>query len=290
VPAPPVPAPAPPAAAASGNGTLQTSVPATSYDARRKSAYDELNAARLGAGAGLLAQSAALDTSAADHAAYLTTNGFSSAGSVHDETAGRAGFTGTDPFDRMQAAGFGFSFAAEVIGDIGSPSTTSDCVGDLLDTIYHAADMLSSAQIPASGALIAYPFDGAIVASGTFHVSNETPRAPVALLPNATAGTPILVGFRNQDYVKSHAATIARFTLADASGNLVPGVILADSTVTGAGVNDDAGLDGGVVSGFAVLVPRSPLPPGSYTVTLDASVTGGQALALTTWTFRVVAP
>jgi uncharacterized protein YkwD len=317
-PASPVSPPPPTPTPVGTNGTLQSSVPAASYDARRKSAYDELNAARLGAGAGLLAQSAALDTSASSHAAYLTVNGFTSADSAHDETTGLPDFTGTDPFKRMQAAGYSFSFASEVIGDIGSSSPTSDCVGDLLDTIYHAADMLSretdvgigfgsgaaagmctidlasaltnsSAQIPPSGAIVAYPYGGATVASGTFHVANESPRAPASLLPNATAGTPVLVGFRNEDYVKSGAATISQFTLADAGGNLVPSVILADSSVTGTNVNDDSNLDGGVVSGFAVLVPKSPLPAGNYTVTLHAAVSGGQALALTTWTFKVAA-
>ncbi len=325
---PPPPPPASPAQApvsappVAGNGTLQSSVPATSYDARRKAAYDELNAARRGAGAGLLAQSAQLDMSASSHTAYLTANGFNSAASPHDEAAGLTDFTGADPFVRMKAAGYAYSFASEVIGDIGSTSATSDCVGDLLDTIYHAADMLSretdvgigfgsgaaagmctidfgspvadgGAQVPPRGAIIAYPYNGATVATGTFRVSSESPRAPTALLPNATAGTPILVGFRNQDYVdagEGAAATITRFSLADSAGNLVPTVILADSSVTGPGVNDDPGLDGSVISGFAALVPKSPLPVGRYTVTLHAAVTGGQALALTTWTFTVAAP
>ena len=90
VPAPPssTPVPAPPPPAVGTNGTLQTSVPPANYaDARRRAAFAELNAARLGAGAGLVAQSAPLDTSASDHAAYLTTNGFASASSPHDATA-----------------------------------------------------------------------------------------------------------------------------------------------------------------------------------------------------------
>lgn len=322
-PAPDVPTTPSPAPSVSTDGTLQSSVPAASYDARRRAAYDELNAARRGAGAGLLAQSAPLDTSASSHAAYLTVNGYASADSPHDETQGLTDFTGTDPFKRMQAAGYSFSFAAEVIGDIGSSAADSDCVGDLLDTIYHAADMLSretdvgigfgsgsaagmctidfgapladgAAQIPPSGAVIAYPYQGQTVASGTFHVSNESPRAPISLLPNATAGTPIIVGLRNRDYVDAYQpntvlATITQFSLADGAGNQVPAVILADSSIGGANVNTDANLDGGVVSGFAVLVPKSPLAAGSYTVTLRASIAGGQPLKLTSWTFTVAA-
>src|SRR3954465_8756582 len=78
-PPPPSPAPAPspspaPSPGVGSNGTLQTSVPAAVYsDNRHLSGYNQLNAVRLGAGAGLLAQSTALDTSAQDHADYLTT-------------------------------------------------------------------------------------------------------------------------------------------------------------------------------------------------------------------------
>jgi len=39
-----------------------------------------------------------------------------------------------------------------------------------------------------------------------------------------------------------------------------------------------------------VLVPVSPLAAGTYTVTLHATISGGQALALTHWSFKVAAP
>ena len=316
-PSPPAPAPAP-APGVGSNGTLQTSVTPASYpgDSRRLDAFNQLNAVRLGAGAGLLAQSTALDTSAQDHANYLAVNGFNSADSAHDETSGLPDFTGANPFVRMQNAGYNYSYATEVIGDIGSTSTSSDCVGDLLDTVYHAASMLSrvtdvgfgyganaaagmctidmasplnggsSKQIPPSGAIVAYPYGGATVAHGTFHVSSESPRVSVALLPNANAGTPILVGFRNQDAVAGGTVTITQFSLATAAGAAVPGVILADPVVTGSNVNADADLN----SQFAVLVPASPLAAGTYTVTLHATISGGQAIALTGWSFTVAAP
>ncbi|MFL6696057.1 MAG: CAP domain-containing protein [Vitreoscilla sp.] len=316
----PVPAPSPSSAPPVGtNGTLQTSVSAGTYsDARRLNAFNQLNAVRGGAGAGLLAQSAALDTSATSHANYLSANGFSSADSAHDETAGLPDFTGANPFARMQAAGFGtYSFATEVIGDIGSSSSSSDCVGDLLDTVYHAVSMLSrvtnvgfgfgtgtaagmctidmassladaSRQVPPSGAIVAYPYDGSTVAHGTFHVSNETPRVSTTLLPNATAGTPIVVGFRNQDAVAGGSVTITQFSIANAAGTALPSVILGSPEVTGTGVNQDPGLHDD--TDFAVLVPKTPLAAGTYTVTLHATISGGQALALTNWSFTVAAP
>ena len=323
VPAPapaPVPVPSPPPPGVAANGTLQTSVAAATYtDARRLAAFNQLNTVRQGAGAGLLAQSAMLDDSASSHAKYLTDNGFNSADSAHDETSGLPDYTGDNPFTRMQAQGYSYSFATEVIGDIGSSSATSDCVGDLLDTVYHAVSMLSrvvdvgfgygtgsaagmctidmasplsggARQIPPSGAIVAYPYNGSTVAHGTFHVSNESPRVSTTLLPNANAGTPIVLGFRNQDVVAGGTVSITQFSLATSAGVAVPSVVLAGSTVTGANVNADATLtnDGG--KEFAVLVPVNPLAAGSYTVTLHATVSGGQALALTSWSFTVAAP
>ena len=313
----PAPGPAPaPAPGVGSNGTLQTSVAPASYpgDARRLNAFNQLNTVRQGAGAGLLAQSTALDTSASSHTAYLTVNGFNSADSAHDETSGLPDFFGANPFVRMKNAGYNYSYATEVIGDIGSSSSTSDCVGDLLDTVYHAASMLSrvtdagfgfgtgtaagmctidlaspfnggaAEQIPPSGAVVAYPYNGGTVAHGTFHVSNESPRVAKALLPNDNAGTPILVGFRNQDVIAGGQVTITQFSLAASGGGAVPGVILAGAGITGAGVNADSGLDSEIM---AALVPSNPLPPGTYTVTLHATISGGRALALTTWSFTV---
>jgi uncharacterized protein YkwD len=324
---PPPPVQVPPGPAVGTNGTLQTSVAAANYgsDARRLKAFDQLNAVRLGAGAGLLAQSTALDTSALDHANYLSVNGFNSADSAHDETPGLADFSGANPFVRMQSAGYSYSYATEVIGDIGSASASSDCVGDLLDTVYHAASMLSrvtdvgfgfgtgaaagmctidmasplnggfTKQIPPSGAIVAYPYAGSTVAHGTFHVANESPRVSTALLPNATAGTPIIIGLRNQDLVAGGIATITQLTLSNSAGAVVPSVIVADSAIQGAGVASDPELSDqpnspGSGSRCAVLVPVAPLAAGTYTVTLQATIGGGQALALTTWSFTVAAP
>ena len=304
-----------------GDSPAPAPVPAPSPapDARRLAAFNQLNTVRQGAGAGLLAESTMLDASAAAHAKYLTDNGFNTADSAHDETSGLPDYTGANPFTRMQAQGYSYSFATEVIGDIGSSSSTSDCVGDLLDTVYHAVSMLSRVtdvgigfgsgsaagmctidmasplsgtglQIPPSGAIVAYPYNGSTVAHGTFHVSNESPRVSTALLPNATAGTPIVLGFRNHDVVAGGTVTITQFSIATSAGTVLPSVILGGSTVTGANVNADDTLtnDGG--KEFAVLVPVSPLVAGSYTVTLHATISGGQALALTTWSFTVAAP
>ena len=59
---------------------------------------------------------------------------------------------------------------------------------------------------------------------------------------------------------------------------------MASPGIAGTGVNADAELD----SYFAaVLIPKSPLAAGTYRVTLQAAISGGQALQLTSWTFTV---
>jgi len=317
----PLPAPPPaavvPAQPPAADGTRTARVAETGYaDARRRAALASLNAARAAAGAGPLAHSPRLDRAATGHAAYLAANGFETTPSVHDERAGLPDFGGVDAFVRMRSAGYSFSYASEVIGEIGATSPAADCIGDLLDTIYHAALLLSqvsevgfgfgsgasaglctvdlatplrggAAQLPPAGAIVAYPGAGQRVAGGSFRVDKESPRAAPGLLPGAEVGRPVLVGFRNQDWLRADptrpVVTITRFELSAAAGTVVPAVILANAAVTGAGVIEDAALG----SGFAVLVPTSPLPAGRYQVDLRATIAGGRSLALTSWSFDV---
>ena len=292
---------------------------ADSANDRHDGAIATLNAIRRHAGAGTLAPSPALETSASRHAAYLDANGLRSAATVHDETPGLAAFSGPDPFVRMRAAGYQPSYATEVVGNIGSASPDATCIDNLMNTVYHAALLLSrvtqvglafgsgryagmctidlgapfdarDGQPPAPGEVVTYPYAGMTVASGTYAVAAENPRPPLGWLPNAKAGTPVLVGFRNEDYVAADAAlprvVIDRFALSDAAGTLVPSVVLADAAIGGPGVNVDRPLHGG----FAVLVPLHPLPAGRYSVSLSARVVGGHSLALSSWWFQVAAP
>ena len=279
-------------------------------------AFATLNETRLRSGAGALQWSAALAAAATRHAAYLDTNGLRSASTLHAETLGLQEFTGTDPFARMRAAGYRLSYATEVVGDVGSSSPEGHCVEDLLDTVYHAALLLSrvtqaglafgatryagmciidlgapleavSANVPAAGQAVTFPFPGMTVHDGTYRVSSENPRPSVALLPAALAGTPVLVGFRNADYLRASSTSprvnIDAFTIADASGQRLPAVILAEPSIAGEAVNADESLQGG----FAVLVPMRPLSDGRYFVTLHARVSCGESLMPMSWWFDV---
>ena len=275
-----------------------------------------LNETRLRSGAGALEWSGALAAAATRHAAYLDTNGLKSASTVHAETTGLQEFTGADPFVRMRAAGYTLSYATEVVGDIGASSPEGHCVEGLLDTVYHAALLLSrvtqaglafgaaqypgmciidlgvpsgaaSANVPAAGQMVTFPFPGMTVSDGTYRVSSENPRPSVALLPASVAGTPVLVGFRNADYLraspKNPRVSIDAFTISDAGGRRLPAVILADPSIAGEAVSSDGSLQGG----FAVLVPMRPLSDGRYFVALHAQVLNGTSLMPISWWFDV---
>jgi hypothetical protein len=276
-----------------------------------------LNALRTAAGAQAVGRSDLLSSSASRHATYLSHNGFRSASSVHAETAGLADFSGTDPFIRMRAAGYRPLYTTEVVGDIGSTATDSDCVDHLMSTVYHAALLLSrvteggvaygtgaaagacvidlGAPLTAApaiaatpGGIVRYPWPGMTVPTGSLRLDSETPRPAPAQLPEAIVGTPVLVGLRGAGPAAAASGVqglqIQDFELRDASDTPVACVILADVAVTGPAVVADAALHGG----FAVLVPRKPLAPGRYRVLLHATM-GSEEIAPAPWTF-VVAP
>lgn len=285
---------------------------------RRQRALRHLDELRRAAGAGGLVRSELLGLSASRHAAYLSRNGFRSVPTVHAETEGLPGFTGADPFVRMRTAGYRMSYATELIGDVGSHAVDTDCLVHLMNTVYHAALLLSRVteagvaygegsaagmciidlaapvgasdmQTPGSGEIVRYPWPGMVAATGTYLVGSENPRPPPSLLPNANAGIPVLVGLRNADFVSAAAGAgveIQRFELSDAHGLLVPGIVFADRVITGPGIVADIGLHGV----FAAFVPQLPLEPGRYRVTLRATIAGTHAIAPPAWFFSVAAP
>ena len=299
------------------SGTLHTSVSASTYGAGTlgDSAFTALNAARQGAGAGLVSQNIKIDVAAGAHAAYVQANGV-----THIEDSGKPGFYAASVSDRLIKAGFNSGFNTETIGGTGASLQGRDCVLGLLNTVYHGVALLSIAtdvgfgfgldaagtplcvtnpatvagdslgQVPAAGAFIAYPYSGQQNVFETFYAGYETPRVPVSDFPNLTAGTPIIVSVRNADYLNFQAAgtlvaTVTAFNLKDAGGNLVPAGILALS-----GLNAGPGVtlipDSNMREGFVSLVPFSPLVKGqSYTATFSATLKSGGPTMTKTWSF-----
>ena len=306
------PEPAPPDVAT----VAASAVPSSDASRRGDRSLARLEAIRTASGAGALTRSELLTRSASRHAAYLGVNGLRAAPSIHAESAERAGFTGTDPFVRMRAAGYRYSYATEVVGDVGQAAMDNDCVDLLMNTVYHAALLLSrvtqagvaygdgpaagtcvidlgaplelpGTPVPPSGDIVRYPWPGMTLPTGTFRPALENPRPSSTLLPGPAVGTPVLVGLRNAEALAASMGAdgveIQVFELRDGRDTVVPSVVLADPAITGPGIVADKGLHGV----FAALVPRQPLPPGFYRVILHATIGPECALVPVPWQFSV---
>ncbi len=300
-------------------GTLQTSMVPTSYanGSLGGNALASLNTARRAAGAGLLIQSPRLDVAAAAHATYLTSN----IGAVgHSEDAAKINFFEISPPSRMAKAGFAANYWVEAIS-AGGTLLGSNCVEQLLNSVYHAVAVLSPAthvgfgfvganfattpicvsdlatlssdafgQVARAGALLTYPYGGQTGVLESFDVNDESPRPSLVLIPNDIAGTPVIVNVRNADYVNFFAAgtlnaSVTRFELTDQGGNLVPAIILAHPSLQ-AGDGIALSADPILLTGAIVLVPLTPLIRAqTYTVAFSATLKAGSPALERTWSF-----
>jgi len=299
-------------------GNLQTSIPATSYavGSAGASAIASLNAARQGAGAGLLVQSTQLDDSAAAHAIYLATN-LGSTG--HSEDPTKINYFELSPESRIAKAGFAAGDSTEAISNAGT-LLASDCMQQLLNSLYNAVALLGPSthvgfgfgtnfattpfcvsvlatpssnlygQVAGAGSLLTYPYGGQSEVVEAFDVNVQSPRPPLSLFPNTMAGTPVIVNVRNADFVNLLAAgtlnvVVNRFELTDRSGNRVPSAVLANPSLRpGAGMTLNADAD--LLTGAAVLIPLAPLSRAhTYTVVFSAELKAGGPGLDKTWSF-----
>jgi len=313
-----------PAAAADvpSAGTLQLVADTANYPggSTEGATWRDLNTARQLAGAGWLSQSTALDTAAAAHSTYLTSN-IDVMG--HAEDPGKTAYYAATPADRASKAGFAASFTAETISSYRPQVNLQslDCAGDLLNSVYNAAALLGPAthvglhgfaathsgaqfclglvaapsnrpegQVVPAGNMVAYPYDGQSGVIESVNLQVEAPRPSAAALPNNLAGTPVIVNVRNADYLNGNRLgslnpKVTQFSMTDGSGNAVPSAILAHAALTGAGValTQDANLPVGTV----VLVPLSPLYRSQpYTVTFSATLKDGGPTLHKSWSFK----
>jgi len=312
-------------------GTLAASAPTPTYAAGSDQllAFNTLQAARQNAGAGLLVQSTQIDTAAGAHSTYLGDN--FAQGVSHTETSGLPGYYADTLDARLIKAGYQFALGGEVLAAVNSttPATGGDCVAQLLNTVYHLSVMLSpltqvgigtdattaagmplqvcvldlatpaangALQIPATGAVVAYPFPGQTNVPASFQPGGESPRVPVALVPAQVAGPPIAISLANADYVNisdvgTLNATLITFTLTDAAGSLVPAAIIANPAIHGStNVTVNADTTGDIGTGMAVMIPLAALNTSStYTVTVNATLQAGGTPLAKTWTFTTAA-
>jgi len=276
--------------------------------------YSYLNTVRLAANAGAVNAVATLNTAATAHSAYILANP-SEFG--HTEISGHSGFTGVSANDRIAAAGYTGSLWSEGVtgyADIATPYASA-CPQALLNTMYHMASMLgpfrdlgigykpdgtgsgycvmdyaymTSPQYPAAGTVVTYPYSGQTDAAWAFLPAAETPRPPATL--SGTVGQPILASMGSLAVVtgdNSGKGTVTTFVLKDAGGNVIPGYVMAPTSITVA--NGITTLDDSANYVYyqpydAFLVPQAALTPNTtYTVTFVGTYNGVAHNA--TWSF-----
>ena len=286
----PVAAPAP-AAAASGPlaAVLWVTAP-VGYNADRLAAFDRLNAIRLSAGLGLLAQNAVLDQAAQAHADWEIANDTY----AHAEAAGTSGFTGVNWWNRDEALGYAPLGGAELLS---SGVGAAAAVDGLVNVVYHRAALLAfepldvgigwsgavagkvsqplvmdltrpaddpvrslgqAAQAAIAGVAV-WPLDGAVGVATRMGAENPDPVPGVDV---GTLGTPASITVSSALTI---AATSFRLTHAG-TGVDVPAIVLSNS-------NDPNFL---LPPSFIALVPVGPLQADTtYAVSFTGSVVDG---------------
>jgi uncharacterized protein YkwD len=317
-PAPPPSSPVPPPVGPTrADFALAASTPTPNYAASSSelTAFNLTNTARAGAGVGLVAQNTKLDTAAAAHVNYLALNGI--AGGLHSETAGMPGFTGASEIDRDQAVGYGTNVTE--VANVTSSTNPTDCVNELLDTVYHMNAMLESwrdagiaygtlptvgnytvcvmefgtqatafAQFADAGTVAAYPFAGQTDVADSFMPSVEDPN-PAPDLGSSQVGFPVRVSMVDygSETAPSRTFTVTQFSLVDSHGTAIPARLIASASTIGSGVTLTVDPQGFLQGGEVFLLPLSPLASGTnYTATFAG--TGGTNAYAKTWSFTTL--
>lgn len=123
--------------------SLQTAAtPAYAAGSYSETAFNQLNSFRAAQGLGPLNQNAYIDIAAKNHQDYVRVNVGGT--DPHGETAGKPGFTGMTPKDRMIAAGYSAVTASEVIAfSVQYPDPNASAITNLINGLYHRAGMMS---------------------------------------------------------------------------------------------------------------------------------------------------
>ncbi|SPK77429.1 conserved exported protein of unknown function (plasmid) [Cupriavidus taiwanensis] len=271
-----------------------TSAPAPSYASGdlRLTTFNDLNDYRIKMGVGALRQDPALDIAADNHLSYMKTNGVFS----HEETAGKPGFTGTNPYDQAVTAGASRNQYVSQAAD-----ASAFCVDSFKNSVYHLQGITSNQEsigianrdsycvmnfgvitgakgsgygLPSWGGQqmsvgsVAYsPIDGEKI-WGSFTPAGESPNPAPDLM---TAGHPIM--FRAPAPNAGDVLTVTHFGLTGPGGASVPARVLVPTDAKAGSVNtavEDARLYRGVV----FLLPTQPLVAGTYTATFSGARNG----------------
>lgn len=165
-------------------------------DAQTIAALAAVHSYRLPAGAGCVTMVAEINTAAQNHCDYYAANSGMCIASPHNEVMGCAGFTGEDPGDRMNAAGYQGWGGGEVMA---FQDDGAQAVAQWVNSVWHRLPILDpwttelgyghaancdtidfgsgSTALP-DDALVLYPYDGQTDVPVSFDGSREGPMPP----------------------------------------------------------------------------------------------------------------
>ncbi len=273
-----------------------------SLDKMANDALDRLNQRRSQIGLAPVQRNVVLDRSAAAHANYLTRNrALYTEG--HYESAGRPGYTGATPAQRIQAAGYTGNGTAENIALVSYPlgELSTD---DLIDAPYHRqaqfgpymeAGVAMGTQPAPQGFVnpdhyiyvinfggdssardksrktqpFVYPVDGQKDVPADW-IANESPN-PLPDMNGQRVGYPISLSAAPGDELK-----VTTFTLTDARKVAVAGRLITTRTD-----------DGKPLSGYAFWIPLKPLAYGTGYQAHATGTLNGTAFS-TQWRFTTL--
>ncbi|WP_439672816.1 SCP domain-containing protein (plasmid) [Cupriavidus necator] len=267
----------------------------------RLAAFNALNDYRIKMSVGALKQDGTLDVAADNHLGYMKANSVI----AHEETAGKPGFTGANPYEQAVAAG-----ASKNQWISQSASGSVDCVTVFKNSVYHLQGITSNqetvgiairdgycvlnfgvatgangngyglpqwgGQQMATNAFTYSPIDNEVV-PGIFTATGEQP-SPAPDLPKA--GHPIM--FRVPAPDANDVLTVSSFTLSGPGGAAIPVRVLVP-TKAKAGSVASAIEDKNLYAGVVFMLPTQPLAAGTYTATFSGARNG---VAITkSWSF-----
>lgn len=150
-------------------GVSQQEVPPTySIATNEYAAFMELNRIRKSIGLGVVNQNQFIDTAALNHANYIQQS-FKVGDNAHTEVAGRSGFTGVTPFDRMKAAGYtSISSGSEVsAAQVGGLS-----ISILMNAIFHRQTLMDESVSDVG--MISTQLNGTIINFGLSRTTTQS--------------------------------------------------------------------------------------------------------------------
>lgn len=271
-------------------GTLQTTVtvaPPASVGQDTIDGFNYLNQIRTLAGAGAVDWNQSVQTATQNHVSYLSNNGLFS----HQEDPAKPGFTGVQPLDRMNFAGYAGVYGGE---ELAGGASYKDFVDGLLTAGYHSIGLLygyrdvgfgaagiaastirgmdvgytnsKPQQLLAGDAVAMFPCGNFAVVGGAGYGESPDP-LPGRNYYATPIGTPIVALVRN-----GQTLAVTTWTISPVGGQ----PLKTAATLTQA--NDPNKL---LAASGAILIPDQPLVKGgSYTTTL-AGTNNGQPFSKT---------